>query len=151
MTICRSVPLVLVAVLFASLSASAQTPMPPQSIESARAQDQTVRALRNLGTALFSWLTDRVEQEDTTDLVIDEGSDRACIEWLLRPEDSGGSVRPCKLAAIDRLPLISYQELSRLLVPKYIDTIPEKDGWGNPFEFRLDLRHYFNRSVMAIR
>jgi hypothetical protein len=36
------------------------------------------------------------------------------------------------------VPVISREELAKVLVPKYIDAIPEKDGWGHPYEFRLN-------------
>jgi hypothetical protein len=145
MPIRRFVPLALAAVLSASLarSASAQTPVPSQSAESAKAQPQTVSDMRNVGTALFSWLVDRVEDADA---VADPETDRACVSWLKKE-----GAEECEVLEIDRLPLISYQELTRLLIPKYIDTIPEKDGWGHPFEFHLDRKHVLNKSVIAIR
>lgn len=150
MPIRRLVPLALVAVLAASLapSASAQKPA-PQPAESAKAQSQTVNDIRNVGTALFSWLTDQVN-DDSKPTAADPKADKACVSWK-HEKEAGVEVDICQVVEIDRLPVISYQELVQLLVPQYITAIPEKDGWGHPFEFHLDRKHVLNKSVMAIR
>jgi hypothetical protein len=36
------------------------------------------------------------------------------------------------------IPVISRTDLAKLLVPKYIADIPDKDGWGHPYEFHLN-------------
>lgn len=150
MPIRRSLPLALAAVLGASLtpSAFAQAPRPPQSVESARAQSQTVADMRNVGTALFSWVTDQLGDDDNPQTA-DPEAGKTCISW--KQEKDGAQSETCESIEIDRLPVISYQELAKLLVPDYIKVLPEKDGWGNPFEFRLDRKHLLNKSVMAIR
>jgi type II secretion system protein G len=33
---------------------------------------------------------------------------------------------------------ITYAELKSILSPTYMGNIPQMDGWGNPFEFRMD-------------
>src|SRR5262249_45586770 len=121
---------------------------PPQSSESARALAQTVHDMRNVGTALFAWLTDEVD--DDTPQATDPENDKTCVSRE-QETSSGVEMDVCTSREIDRLPIISYQELTRILVPQYIAAIPEKDGWGHPFEFRLDREHLLNRSVMAIR
>jgi hypothetical protein len=150
-----SLSLLLAAVLSASLAptASAQTSAPPPSEKDAKAQVQTVQDMRNVGTALFSWLTDQVEDADTP-----EASPGAAAPEADQPctppeqQEAGAEKETYKsLEEIDRLPVISYQELSKLLVPQYITAVPEKDGWGHPFEYRLDREHVFNKSIMAIR
>jgi len=151
MPIRRLTLLAQVTVLAAALapSASAQAPAPPQSLESAQAQAQTVRDMRNVGTALFAWLTDEVV-DDNKSLAADPENDKTCVSW--KHETSAGvETDVCASLEIDRLPIISHQELTRILVPQYIMAIPEKDGWGHPFEFRLDRKHLLNKSVMAIR
>jgi len=72
------VQLALVGMLAALLipSASAQ-PLPPQSLESAQTQAQTVEAMRNVGTALFEWLSDQVN-DDNAPGSADPMSDTAC-------------------------------------------------------------------------
>ena len=146
MPIRRLAPLALAFVLSAARtpSAAAQepTPTPPRPAEPVSPQSRTVDDIRNVGTAMFAWLVDQVNDGTEVSAVPEAAS--ACIS-LSR---AGGA---CKLLAIDRLPLISYQELTQLLVPGYIDAIPEKDGWGTPYEFRLDRKNVLSRSVMAIR
>ena len=102
-----------------------------------------------MGTALFSWLSDQ-DNEDSKSSPRDPKADKACLSWG-HETFAGVEDEVCKSVAIDRLPVISYQELRKLLVPDYIAVLPEKDGWGHPFEFRLARKHLFSRCVMAIR
>jgi hypothetical protein len=144
MAIHRFVPLALVVVQTVSLAtaASAQEPRPPQSVESAQAQDKTVREMRNVGTALFNWLIDQVDND--TNGAANPELDSACAS---RRDEIGA----CEVVQIDKLPIISHRELVQILVPRYITVIHEKDGWGNPYEFHLDRKYILNKSVMAIR
>src|SRR6266566_4466597 len=41
---------------------------------------------------------------------------------------------------------VSYQALSAALVPKYIPTLPGRDGWGHPFDFAAGDQQYTIRS-----
>jgi len=87
-------------------------------------QRKTVADMRNLGSALFSWLTDQVGagaagQQEAMDLAL--------------------------------YPDISRAELRKLLVPQYIVEIPELDGWGHPYEIRLNAKDVLARNVMSIR
>ena len=143
MPIRRSVtPAVLLAVSLAP-PAAAQRPTPPQSVESATAQTQTIRDMRTVGTALFAWLADQVTTAESNESTYTPDVESGCIS-----RHKGGA---CDSADFDRVPLISHAELTRLLVPDYIESIPEKDGWGNPYEYRLDRQHVFNTGVLAIR
>jgi hypothetical protein len=145
MPIHRSLPLALVVVLAATSAQAAAPPKPapPQSAESAQAQRRTVDDIRNVGTAMFSWLTDQVN-DDTVEGSSDPETDSACV-----PADA--EVGHCELVHFDKIPPISHQELTKILVPKYIAVIPEKDAWGNPYEFRFNWKHIYNKNVMAIR
>lgn len=144
-TVNHSLPLVLIALLAAASTPAAASPKPapPQSAESAQAQRRTVDDIRNVGTAMFSWLTDQVN-DDTVEGSSDPETDSACVP-------ANAEVGHCERVLIDKVPLISHQELTKILVPKYIAVIPEKDAWGNLYEFRLNWKHIFNKSVMAIR
>ena len=134
----------LVAVPFSHL-ASAQEPRPAQPAPSKSAQRQSVADIRNVGTALFSWLTDQVVSDTPApDSVLEPESEAACLSWKTKDVE-------CKVVEIDKLPLISWEDLTKLLVPTYIQSVPEKDAWGNSFEYRLDTKHFLNKSVMAIR
>ncbi len=88
------------------------------------AQKQTVADLRNVGTAMFSWLTD---------------------------EMSAGAAGQDQQVAIADFPAISRQDLTELLVPEYTQEVPEKDGWGHPYEYYLDVKDLVGQKVIAIR
>jgi hypothetical protein len=135
---------ILVAVPISRLaSAQESRPVPPSPSKSA--QRETVADIRNVGTALFSWLTDQVESDaPAPDSVLEPESESPCLSWKTKDVE-------CKVAQIDKLPLISWEDLTKLLVPTYIGSVPEKDAWGNPYEYRLDTKHFLNKSVMAIR
>ena len=51
----------------------------------------------------------------------------------------------------ERVPVISREDLAVILVPKYIAAIPEEDGWGHPYEFRLNTKDANAIVVMAVR
>jgi hypothetical protein len=77
------------------------------------AQRRTVADIRNVGTAMFSWVTDQV----------------------------GAAAAGQKAVDLAKFPPVSsFAALKELLVPKYIQALPERDGWGNPFEYRLRLK-----------
>lgn len=88
-------------------------------------QRQTVADIRNVGTAMFSWLTDQV------------GASAAGAQE--------------KVVGLTPYRVISAKELRKLLVPQYIGQLPESDGWGNPYEFRLNVKDAMAKHVMAIR
>lgn len=46
---------------------------------------------------------------------------------------------------------ISYKELQEILVPDYLNSIPENDAWGHPLEFYLDSKAPLGPQVMAVR
>ena len=87
------------------------------------AQQRTVRDIRNTGTAMFSWLTDQV----------------------------GAAAAGQSQVDLDDYPVLSSGELQDVLVPQYMQRIPEKDGWGNSYEFFLNTEEPLAPQVMAIR
>ena len=94
--------------------------------EDQAAQKQTVKDLRNVGVAMMSWLTDQVGAA-------------AAGQTTNPPYD------------VRQVPLISPQELEDILVPNYLETLPEQDGWGHPYEFHLNTTDYTALNVMIIR
>ena len=96
------------------------------------AMRQTIKDIRNVGTAMFAWYKDEMapkangkgKKEDPEDL---------------------------KSADISAVPVISREELTKILVPKYVASIPEKDGWGNPYEFHLNTTDPNAGQVMGLR
>lgn len=120
----------------------AAQPRSPQQAADASAQARAVQEMRNVGTAMFSWLTDAIEADSAH---ASSEADSACVSY-----DKESEVL-CATVQIDKLPLLSHKELVRLLVPAYIAAIPEKDPWGHPYEFRLRSQHVLNKTVLAIR
>jgi hypothetical protein len=111
-------------------SNTAQAEVKQSSIDDKEAQKKTVADIRNVGTAMFSWLTDQV------------GAGAAG-----QPQAWGAS----KIVALKQYPLISRNELEKILVPKYIQSIQETDGWGHPYEFYLNTANPVAKEVMSIR
>lgn len=93
-------------------------------VTDAEKQTQTVRDMRNLGTAMFSWLTDQVGAA--------AAGQPANLDLQLYSE-------------------ISAAELEKLLVPNYIAELPKTDAWGHPFEVRLNVDKVTAENVMSIR
>lgn len=98
------------------------------------ATKQTVTDTRNVGTAMWHWYKDEVASKRTE-------------ESHKKAEDES------KTTSVDfaAVPVISRAELAKILVPKYIAAIPEKDGWGHPYEFRLNTQDANAIRVMAVR
>lgn len=95
-----------------------------------QAQARTVADIRNTGTALFSWLTDQV--------------------GFAAP----GSTRiPASVTAVHfpDYPEISHADLQSILVPMYMQQVPERDGWDHPYDFRLNVDEPLSPNVMAVR
>ncbi len=107
-------------------------------------QKQTVADIRNLGTALFSWLTDQVEAT-----VAEQQAEKGTAG----DPPPRGSVDDTKQKTVDiqDYPLVSREDLEDYLVPQYIAAIPETDAWGNPYEVRLNTDNLMAKSVMSIR
>jgi len=97
---------------------------PPVMNDSAR-QKRTIADMRNTGTAMFSWLTDQVGAA---------AAGQTATEIDLRD-----------------YPSISRANLSTILVPDYIQKVPELDGWEHPYEYSLNVANPLARNVMAIR
>lgn len=96
----------------------------------AEAQKRTVSQIRNVGTAMFSWLTDQVGAA---------AAGQSQTEHVAPPTDLK-----------DYAP-ISHEELTMILVPQYIQKVPETDGWGNRYEFFLNAKDPLAQQVMSIR
>ena len=96
----------------------------------AEAQKRTVAAIRNTGTAMFSWLTDQVG---------------AAAAGQSQTEQAPTTVE------LKHYPLVSREQLEKLLVPDYIQKIPATDGWGHPFEYYLNTADPLSPQVMGVR
>ncbi|HSK77606.1 MAG TPA: DUF2059 domain-containing protein [Thermoanaerobaculia bacterium] len=94
------------------------------------AQKRTISDIRNVGTAMFSWLTDQA------------GAAAA---------GQSQTEKPAPPVALKDYSPISFQELEKILVPDYLAKLPETDGWGHPYEFYLNVEDPLAQQVMMIR
>lgn len=137
-TLCLAA-LVLAAVALTDAPLSAGPAPAPQAPETAEPNQQarskrTLEAMRDNGTAMFSWITDALiesgavtrEQAMAGDLGRDDGE----------PANEG-EANPTHIAWSD-CPAIGYDEARALLVPTYIEELPRTDGWGHELELCLD-------------
>lgn len=97
-------------------------------------QKQTISDIRNVGTAMWAWYKDEMAPKRN-----EEAHKKAEAEAQVMTAD------------ISAVPVISREELTKILVPKYIASIPEKDGWGNPYEFHLNTTDPNAVRVMGLR
>ena len=74
-------------------------------------QKRTMAEERLVGTAFMAWLTDHA---------------------------SAAAAGQDTLFSTQNYSLSSRSEVAALVVPGYIQEIPEKDGWGNSFEYRFN-------------
>lgn len=100
----------------------------PPRLDPVSRQLVTLGELRDVGTAWLHWFTDVV-------------SGPARVAWRV------DTLPPVDFSA---LPPISRSELAVLLVPMYLSCVPAEDGWGQPFDFRLN-PNLLATSVMAAR
>jgi hypothetical protein len=129
-------PLGLLVVLLAALATpagAAGTAKPPSG---SPATKKAIGDIRNAGTAMFSWYADQ------------KGSAKGKGEGKAHAEHAGEAVARVDLGAI---PVISYDDLATLLVPKYIRSLPRNDPWGRPYEYRLNTRNLEATQIMAVR
>ena len=88
-------------------------------------QKRTVADMRNTGTAMFSWLTDQL------------GAAAAGQTGTVTLSSYGNSATAGAIASI--------------LVPQYLQSVPEKDGWKHDYVFYLKTgTSVLDRNVMLI-
>jgi ABC-type glycerol-3-phosphate transport system substrate-binding protein len=98
------------------------------------ATTRTISDIRNVGTAMWHWYKDgnATRRSEKAHKEAQEQSHATSVDFA-------------------KIPVISRQELTALLVPKYIAAIPETDGWGHPYELRLNTKDPEAILVMAVR
>jgi type II secretion system protein G len=89
-------------------------------------QKRTVADVRNTGTAMFSWLTDQVGAAAA-------GASASDVLMSSYGTALAGSV------------------VASVLVPQYMQEVPNVDGWKTPYEFYLKTAAPLDPQVMAIR
>ena len=102
--------------------------LPPATDE--EAQKRTVADIRNTGTAMFSWLTDQVG---------------AAAAGQSQTETATSIVE------LKHYPLVSRDDLVKILLPQYMQRVPATDGWGHPYEYYLNVANPLAPQVMGIR
>jgi general secretion pathway protein G len=88
-------------------------------------QKRTVADVRNTGTAMFSWLTDQV------------GAAAAGASATVALGSYGGA--------------LDGAAMNSILVPQYMQEVPNVDGWKTPYEYYLKTAAPLDPQVMAIR
>lgn len=99
------------------------------------AMKHTVADIRNVGTAMFNWYKDEIAPKRN------EESHKKAAE----------AAEKATSVDIDTIPVISREDLAKVLVPKYIAAIPEQDGWGHPYDFHLDTKNPNAFVTMGLR
>lgn len=100
------------------------------ALDDRAALKRTVADIRNVGTAMFSWLTDQDTEAD---------------------EQSPSEKKVSPRADLNKYSHLSHQELEKILVPEYLQSLPATDGWGHPYEYYLDAVSPGGSQVLAIR
>jgi type II secretion system protein G len=87
-------------------------------------QKRSMGDIKIVGTALMSWLTDQ-----------------------------SGAAAAAGQATVDvtDMPLRSRDEITAVLVPHYVQEVPERDGWLADYEYRLDLDDPEGDLVFSVR
>jgi hypothetical protein len=122
------------ALLVMGLPAVGRTDSAPLNPADETAMKKTIVDIRNVGTAMFAWYKDEVAPKrngETHKKAVEAASQTA--------------------ADIGAIPEISREELAKVLVPKYIAAIPEKDGWEHPYDFHLETKNPDALFVMGLR
>jgi type II secretion system protein G len=88
-------------------------------------QKRTMAAIKVVGGAMFSWLTDESAAAAA-------GQEVTTIDLA----DYGGTIEP--------------DTLLEILGPTYLQFVPDRDGWKNPMQYYLRLEDPSARQVMAI-
>jgi prepilin-type N-terminal cleavage/methylation domain-containing protein len=114
----------LIVIAIMGLLASMLIPNLLDALQKAK-QKRTVADMRITGTAMFAWLTDEV------------GAAAA-----------GAGVTSVTMAQYST---ISLTNLKTLLIPQYIETIPDRDGWKHAYAYHLKTGvSVLDRNVMLI-
>lgn len=102
---------------FSVALAAAASPAPPKGSPE---QVKTITDMRAVGSAMYQWYKTEVAPHRS------EQTHKEAVAHSTQPQN------------MQDIPVISRADLAKILVPKYIKAIPEKDGWGHPYELHLN-------------
>jgi hypothetical protein len=105
---------------------------PGPSLRDLRSRQVSERALvRDVGTAMMSWLTDQISFASTS--------------------AAATSTSTPIVFDLASYPPMSASDLAGRLVPQYIPRVPAVDEWGWPIDYYLDAGPTWGQHVMALR
>lgn len=112
-------------------------PAPAPQAEEAGAPEmadakRTLEAIRNGGTAMFSWITDALLESGAVT------REQVMAGDFGRDDDREAEMANPETLAWSDCPAVGYDEARALLVPTYVEELPRTDGWGHELEFCLD-------------
>lgn len=125
----------LASTLALPLSLGAQPATSPETAHELDKVRASVHDLRNVGTALWNWYNDEVlpnRSEDAKKAANKLGKNGKTVD-------------------LENIPVISTSDLRKILVPKYIQEVPERDPWGNPYEYRLNTQDPNAPQIISLR
>lgn len=120
----------------------------------ANKQQKTVADIRNTGTAMFTWLTDQAALQPDHPAVPRMALHAPEIPssgWSLDFLFSQARAAPAQSVAMQDYKQVTVAEVEKVLVPKYMASVPKTDAWGHPYEYFMDLKNPLNKQVLAIR
>jgi hypothetical protein len=120
-----------------SLEELSRGPLAPPDPYDADAQRRTMTEMRSLGAALMSWLTDQVSRHGAPPRV-------------QLAEGPGGGATGYGVE-ISSVPAVAAAHLRRLLVPLYLPDVPEVDGWGFRYDYRIADSAFGRGPVVVVR
>lgn len=80
-----------------------------------------------------------------------EAMGAAMLAWVTDQASAGGLRESGPSFDLGSYPTISHGDLAALLVPTYAASVPATDGWGNPYDYRLDTLDVLSLESVAIR
>lgn len=116
----------LIIVVVIALIATILLPMYLNSLQVSK-QKRTMSDMTQVGTALMSWVSDQVGGA------------------------AAGTTTVVEVDITDYGSALAQETLEGMLVPQYLQSLPEFDAWGNPMEYRVNVNNLGADELMAIR
>ena len=109
-----------------ALTAAATPAHAAQSGAAADPLQATAKTLREVGSAMYFWSVDTAG-ERAAEPAADSKAAAAKSEQ-----------QPAATVRWSRCPAASFDDVQKLLVPRYLAELPRTDGWGHPLELCMD-------------